>query len=354
MTVPPHLPAPACNVSNHRQWQNIKILLLAVFFGLFAGLTGAAILLGWVWPSGGSVQNLIGASSGNLLSRETLSDNVRAESEDRLGAVYREISTSANLSYLNPDKKIGEAAFISSDGWMALYYPHYDGAYKNWKVVLKNGSVLNVVRAVRDRYSNLIFIKVNPNNPGQQFKVANFSDSLKVSQDLYAYGASAWHHGIVENYLSQASDWPHLDTAPTIVYEVNTKLAPGSWVVDNDGRFVGVVNDNGQVMVSRYIVAILPGILGAQKLAYHTLGLEGWYSAERPIVINGELVNGFAVSKNIFGNTLLKSGDIILQVSGQLANAENLWYNIVNNRSLNLKIWRRGKVIDIVASVKEI
>jgi hypothetical protein len=125
-------------------------------------------------------------------------------------------------------------------------------------------------------------------------------------------------------------------------------------VVDNDGRFVGVVNDNGQVMVSRYIVAILPGILGAQKLAYHTLGLEGWYSAERPIVINGELVNGFAVSKNIFGNTLLKSGDIILQVSGQLANAENLWYNIVNNRSLNLKIWRRGKVIDIVASVKEI
>ncbi|MBI5221405.1 MAG: hypothetical protein HY979_01205, partial [Candidatus Magasanikbacteria bacterium] len=129
MTVPPHIPAPSSNISTHKRWQNIKVLLLAVIFGLFAGFTGAAIMLGWIWPNLGGGESWIGVSNSTISTHDALADNIRAESEDRLGMVYRDVSSNAGLNFLSADKKIGEAVFISSDGWMALYYPNFDGNY---------------------------------------------------------------------------------------------------------------------------------------------------------------------------------------------------------------------------------
>ncbi len=353
MTVPPHIPSPSCNISAHKRWQNIKVLLLAVIFGLFAGFTGAAIMLGWIWPNLGGGENLIGVSDSAISAHDTLLDNVRSESEDRLGLVYRDVSASAGLNFLSADKKIGEAVFISSDGWMALYYPNFDGSYKNWKVLLKNGAYLGVQKVLYDHYTNLVYLKVSALSVGAQFKVANFNDQIKSGQDLFVHTSVNWRHTFFNDYSAQAFVYPHLDTAPSAVLKLNDNFEIGSWVIDGSGKFVGVVISGNNVLPNNYLTTILPTVLSNQKIIYRTLGVNGWFSLEQPIVVGSERLNGFAVAK-IFTAKELRVGDIIIQINGQLVSPDNLWYNIINNQSVKLQVWRKGKLIELVETTKQI
>ncbi len=353
MTIPPHIPAPSCNISTHKQWQNIRVLLLAVIFGLFAGLTGAAIMLGWIWPSIGVGESWIGTSDNLVSSRDTLSDNVRAESEDRLGTVYREVASSGGLNYLSNDKKIGEAVFISSDGWMAMYYPNFDGNYKNWKVLLKNGAYMGVQKALHDSYTNLVYLKVAATQAGAQFKVANFNDQLKSGQDMFIHTSVNWRHSFFNDYSAQAFVYPHLDTAPSIVLKLNDSFETGSWVVDSSGKFVGVMAGGNNVLPNNYLTTVLSTVLSNQKIFYRTLGVSGWFSIEQPIVVGSERLNGFAVSKIISAKEL-KVGDVIMSINGQLVSPDNLWYNINNYQSVKLQVWRKGKLIELVETTKQI
>lgn len=353
MSVAPHIPAPSCNISAHKQWQNIKVLLSAVIFGLFAGLTGAAIMLGWIWPNIGGGENWVGVSENSVSTRDALTDSVRSESEDRLGTVYRDVSTNAGLNFLSADKKIGEAIFISSDGWMALYYPNFDGNYKNWKVLLKNGAYLGVQKVLRDNYTNLVYLKVSTANAGAQFKVANFNDQIKPGQDLFVHTSVNWHHTFFNDYSAQAFVYPHLDSAPSVVLKLNDNFEAGSWVVDSSGKFVGVITSDNNVLPNNYLTTILPMVLSGQKVVYRTLGVSGWFSLEQPIVVGAERLNGFAVVK-VGSAKNLKVGDVITTINGQLVSPDNLWYNIVNNQSVKLQVWRKGKSIELVETIKQI
>ena len=355
MSIPPHIPAPSCDISAHKNWQNIKVILTAVLFGLFAGFTGAAIMLGWVWPNLNIGVNLTSTSGSTFSTRDNLADSVRAESEDRLGVVYRDLTTinTNGLSYLSNDKKIGEAVFISSDGWMALYMPNFDGNYKNWHVSLKNGSVYSVQKALRDSYSNIVFLKISSTQAGAQFKVANFNDELKKQEDLFVHSTVSWKHTFFVDYLNQAFVSPHLDSAPSVFVKTNDAFEKGDWVVDATGKFVGVVSDGALILPSRYISIVLPTVLSDQKINYRTLGVTGWFSTEQPIVVNNENLSGFVVAK-VISATQLKVGDVIVQVNNQVVSMDSLWYNVTNSQSLKLQVWRKGKLIDLLETIKQI
>lgn len=352
MSVPPHIPSPSCNISTHKRWQNIKILLSSVIFGLFAGLTGAAIMLGWIWPNVGSSESWVGVSDSSVAARDSLSDNLRSESEDRLGMVYRDVSASVGLNFLSNDKKIGEAIFISSDGWMALYYPNFDGNSKNWKVLLKNGSYMGVQKVLYDSYTNLVYLKVATPSTGAQFKVANFNDQIKSGQNLFVRTPANWQHTFFNDYSAGFTVFPHLDTAPSVILKLNDEFESGSWVVDSSGKFIGVVTKGNNVLPNGYLTTILPSVLSNQKIIYRTLGVAGWFSAEQPIIVGAERLNGFAVSK-VFSAKDLKIGDVISTVNGQLVSPYNLWYNIVNNQNVKMQVWRKGKLIEVVENTKQ-
>ncbi len=352
-SIPPHLPPPVCNVENHRQWQRIKILLVSVVFGMLAGATGASMMLGWVWPGFGGGDVWFLSKSVNTPPRDLLNAQTRIELTDRMGTVYRDLSTTAGLSFLSPDKKIGEAVFVSSDGWLILYYPTYSGDYKNWRVLLNNGRSFVVQKVLKDNNSNLVYLKINPEQAGSQFKVVNFSDDVNPADDVYVYNKNNWHHALVVNKIIQSPQLPHLDSSPNTAIELNENFDEGDIVVGTQGKIVGVVSGSRYVLPSHYVVNILPGILGSQKITYRTLGVSGWFSAEQPIIVKNEMTAGFAVAKVILENSSLKVGDIILEVNGQIADNENLWYTISSSQNLKLKILRKGKIIEFTQNVLE-
>lgn len=351
--VPPHLPPPVCNIEDHRKWQRIKILLVSVVFGLLAGASGASMLLGWVWPGFGGGDVWISSSSVTNTSRDLLDTRARAELEDRIASVYRDISGTAGLSYLSPDKKIGEAIFVSSDGWLTLYYPNYNGDYKNWRVLLNNGHSFTVQKVLKDTNSNLVYLKITSDQFGAQFKVVNFGDEAKQLEDVYVYSHNSWHHTWITNKIAQSFHLPHLDSAPSTVVELNESFEAGDLVVGTQGKIVGLVSGGRYVLPGQYIANILPGILGMQKVTYRTLGTYGWFSAEQPIIVKNELTAGYAVARVFLDTSNLKAGDVVLEVNGQIADSDNLWYNIISNQNLKLKVLRKGKIIEFTQDVLE-
>jgi len=351
--IPPHLPAPVCNVGDYRKWQRIKMILAATVFGLMAGVTGASIVLGWVWPGFAGGDTWILSRNVSDFTRESIEDRVRIELDDRIGSVYRELSATAGVNYLNKDKKIGEAFFISSDGWMALYYPAFDGSYKNWRVLLKNGSSFVVQKVVRDVNSNLVYLKISPINQSAQFKVVNFGDSVNINEDIFVYNNSSWHHTWVVNKISKAAIVPHLDSAPTLTYEIGNGFNAGNLAVNSQGKVVGVVTQDQYVLPSSYVVGILPSILSVQKVVYPSLGVYGWFSEEQPIIIKNESTVGFVVTRVMSGSNL-KLGDVVLEINGTVVNAGNLWYNIISNQTVKLKVLRKGVVIELEQIIKQI
>ncbi len=349
----PHLPVQSCNIEDHRKWQRIKILLAAAVFGLVAGMTGASIMLGWIWPGYGGGDTWIMSRSVSSVSRDLLSDQVRAELEDRIGIVYHDLSIASGLNYLSQDKKIGEAFFVSSDGWMALYYPGYDGTYKNWRVFLKNGTSYNVQKVLRDTNSNLVYLKIISTEQGAQFKVMSFGD-VKPQADLFVFNGSNWRHSLVVNKIDHSFHLPHIDSAPSTAIEINDNFEVGDIAINTQGKMIGVISEGRFVLPSQYISGILPGILSAQKITYRTLGTQGWFSDEQPIIINNERIFGYAVARIFLDSSKLKAGDVILEINGLVADSDNLWYNIIGNQSVKLKVLRKGKIIEINQDIKQI
>ena len=351
--VPPHLPPPSCSIEEHHKWQRIKVLLVAVVFGLLAGISGASMLVGWVWPGFGGGDSWILSSGVTNTSRDLLDVRTRVEIEDRVASVYRDISGTAGINYLSPDKKIGEAIFVSSDGWLTLYHPTYNGDFKNWRVLLNGGHSYVVQKVLKDTNSNLVYIKINADQSGAQFKVVNFGDESKLLEDVYVYSHNSWYHTWITNKVSQSFRSPHLDSAPSTAIELNESFDEGDLVIGAQGKIVGLVSSGHYVLPGQYIANVLPGILGAQKVTYRTLGVFGWFSQQQPIIVKNELTSGFAVARVFLDKSKLKAGDIILEVNGQIADSENLWYNIISNQNLKLKVLRKGKIIEFTQDVLE-
>jgi len=87
----------------------------------------------------------------------------------------------------------------------------------------------------------------------------------------------------------------------------------------------------------------LPNILSAQTVVYPSLGADGWFSEEQPIVVASSSASGFAVTRVWSAGSKLRKGDIITEINGRVVTADDLWYNITGNTTVRLQINKGGK-----------
>ncbi len=364
MSVPPHLPPPVCNIKAHRNWQRLKILLAAAVFGLVAGLAGASVMLGWIWPGfGGGDTWIISQQNRTALNRVQLEDRVRAEISDRIVGVYSQLDGNAsNVGYVRADNKIGDAIILSSDGWLAMYHKGGVGSYKKWKVMASDGALYDLEKALFDDRTDILFLKISlqkesdRQRSGGQFKVVGFSDKVSVLDEVYVYENNIWQYTWINSVVPGALGTPHVDTAPAWAYMLRYDFAPGSVVVNSQGRIVGIVVDGGYLLPYQFVTRPMAQVLGQQKIVYPTLGVEGWYDFEWPMVVNNERQVGFYVSRLVDKKSILRVGDIIVEIDGKLigsavGTSEDLWYNLDGKNNTRLKILRAGKSLEITANI---
>lgn len=351
MAYPPHLPAPSCNVATHRKWQRIKILLAAAVFGLVAGLSGAAIMLGWIWPGwGGGDDWMVSRVNNSWLTHTQLEDRVRLEMVDRVAAVYTRVSSLHGVGYFSNDDKIGEAMVVTSDGWLVMRHSGSISGYKSWQVLF-NDEVYKITNILADQNAGLVYFKLAENKQvagrdGAQFKIVSFDNNLThVGDEVYVLQNGGWQYAIVKQLLTKAVSLPHADSAPVARYSLNINVESGEIVIDKSGKVIGVVTDNGLVLPAQYISRVLAGVLEKKIVFYPSFGLEGWFNFEQPIVVGTESLKGFLVTKGSSGD--VRVGDVITEINGQIVNEENLWYNLNATSVARVKIFRIGKILEV-------
>lgn len=347
-SVPPHLPPPVCDIDKHKQWQRLKIIFAAAGMGLLAGLSGAAMTIGWIWPLLGDGDTWATSRAGSSASGAKLEERVFKERVvGRIVGVYSGVSAMGMANFFDAQQKIGDAMVIGSDGWLAMYYSGYIGNFKKWQVLANNGSVYKLDKAIVDPASGLIFLKVIIKDGSTiADRVMDLNYTVNPGDRVLVYQKDNWYGGAI-GFREVTSISPvHIDTAPVVFYSLEGAFNVGSIVVNEQGKVAGVVAKNNLLLPNVYLSRILPSVLNQERVIYPSLGVDGWYSGERPIILKEEKVNGFLVSR-VWGKfSPLRRGDVILEINGQVFDPDILWYNI-SNKTVKLKVWRSGAIFEI-------
>lgn len=343
---PPHLPVKTENPDTQRFIQRLKFLLFIVTISVLAGASGASMMLGWIWPRFAEGDMWIASYTRPGLSRAQLENLIREETADRLVSVHRGSVAVGEVNYFN--KKIGDGIMLSSDGWLAIYQPEYDGIYKNIYVVGNGGNVYQAASATWDKYSGMLYLKVKDD----QFKVVEFVDENASFEDIFVWQDSNWYHGTVLHPVLHYKI-SHIDSAPVRQYALDSVFQSGQVAINNQGRVAGFITKDSTLLPAQNIARILPKILNKQGLSYPSLGVEGWFSDEQTIFINTsqsdekERAEGFFVSSVWSSASVLRKGDLIIELNGRIVTVDNLWYIISSAQTVKAKIIRGGKIIEL-------
>ncbi|TAN33841.1 serine protease [Patescibacteria group bacterium] len=348
---PPHLPPPACDVARHKKWLRVKVMLLAAIFGLFAGVTGAAIVLGWIWPGWAEGDTWFGGASRPSGSRGALEERVRHEMSSRIISVYKKTSRFAGVDFLAQEDFLGSAIAVSSDGWLALYLPRYDGV-KTFTALTGAGRILKIEKYLYDRHAEILYLKAKNS---EQFKVVIFEERAAPGDDAFVFDGD-WRRTTIGR-AAWSSQLPRLDSAPARFFTLSDSgIVAGRVAANSQGRIIGLTMENSRLLPSEYITRLLAAVLGRGVVEYPTLGVEGWFSDERPLLAGANRTNGFLVVRLLDGASapvraregILAKGDIILEIDGRVVDSGNLWYNIVDKSRIKLKILRQEKEMEMM------
>lgn len=350
---PPHLPPPSSNLKSHRQFERLKIILVATFFGLLSGLSGAAILLGWIWPLSGVSDNFFLSRLSSGIPREQLQNRAQIKIADEIFTIYQKSATLGKAHYFSESDKVADAVMGVTSGWLVAKVSSYDGFTKDWAVVAENGSLYSISRGLYDNRAGLLYLSISrPSVVNQQFKVVNFNADVKQNDEVFVYQDGQWHSTLILGPGLGFAD-SHLDSASMPTYNLADRFRSGSIVIDADGNMVGFVNDRSAVLALQNEDYFLNGIENKKQLVYRSLGVEGWYTDEKMLVINEEKLTGFIVTKVSGNKQFFQKGDIILSVNGRSADRTNLWENL-SAAKVRVSIWRAGKIIEYQVDVVEL
>ena len=356
---PPHLPNPSCDVKQHERWLRVKLMIIVAIFGLLAGITGASMALGWIWPGYGGGDTWIVSQNRTLASRGNLEAVIYQESAEKIFTVYRDFTKIESLSYLSAENRLGEAAAISSDGWMVMYVAKNISTVGSakWRVLGEDGVIYSVQKTLFDPYTRLMYFQVaaeagkdEAKGTVRQFKVSSFLENISSFEEVYVRENNDWRYSRTLSGRPRVFGDTRLDAAINHAYSMEGEFAAGTVAINNRGRVVGFVMENNLLLPSVAVTRIMPGVLGREAIEYPSLGAVGWFTADQPAVYNSTTLHGFIVDRVWSKKTKLRRGDVIEEINGQIVDGETLWYNIGDSQA-SLTIWRAGKIFDLPAEI---
>lgn len=355
---PPHLPPPTCDVERHRQWERVKFLLVATFFGLAAGISGAAVLLGWIWPNFNDGINWLIARSPLATTRADLQISVETKMRDKIFAVYKKETIVGGAAYFSPSDKVGDAVVAVNSGWILMRLPTLDVRTKDWVVVANDGTLFHFGKTLVDKRAGILYALLTPVDDvaarsQEQFRVTTFNTTISNYDALYIFQDNQWLPATNYGLVPRINNDHHLDSVHGDVFNLNNSFKNDSIVIDGQGNLVGFVIDSTTVLPVWSAGNFLNGISERQKIIYPSLGVEGWYSSEKILVVDNEKISGFIVDVVSGNKTQFQRGDIISAVNGRPLTADSLWYTTVGD-TLRVQVLRSGKLIELLVPLIQI
>lgn len=341
---PPHLPPPSSSLNKHRQWERVKIAIYASLFGVVSGFAGAAIMLGWIIPNiGDTAQQFIAKTQSE--SRDVIAVRSEQKIADKIYSIYQKSTSAGDARYFSDADKIGDGIMGVTSGWLVAYLPKFSAPDKNWLAVSPDGGMFSIGSYLFDKRTGFAFFKISPlqKNYDAQFKVVTFSGGLERYDRIYVLDGGRWQSTVNLGLVHGNMD-THLDSVYPLLYNISDSFKDGSVAVNSSGDVIGFVSGRTAILPLASADYYLNGIDQKSEITYPSLGVEGWFSDEKMIVLGNEKVTGFLVTKVNGNRAHFVKSDIILEVNGRPADWFALW-NAVQGDTVSVTLWRNGKSI---------
>ncbi len=315
---PPHLPPPSSSLEWRRLKDRLKIIIVASLVGLLSGAVGAIVAFSWWWPLYPGGGNIALYSRGPAVGG--VDDATRRQIEEHVVSIYKKLSTTSAGNFLSSNDWVGEGAVVGSDGWIALALAR-ERPTAGWRLLLANGSLYGIERFVADERSGVLYVKagllpgVSMGSAGE-WRPFPLAVNIDAPVSVVMVAKASWRSNLIDEEITGAVALPTLDSAPRELYRLNEPTVPGSLVVTPSGQLAGLARPDGLVIAAGAIELVLPTVLSRAIIQYPTLGVEGWFDDEQPLIIAGKRVRGFVVTRVIRQPSKLQRGDIIEEING--------------------------------------
>jgi len=322
----PHLPPKTCRIDTYYRLQNIRWILLFALLAFLAGICAAIITGVWILPSNENNNVWFG----NNIDARTISYNSPdpffiKQTEQRFFTIYDKRKKTAEKIY-SAESFIGQAVIISSDGWAAAYVPNYFfGWEKNWEIVDYQNNIFSVDKVVLDAFSQVLYFKIET----QGSRVVSFPtwDKLQMGAFVWTVTEEKWQENYIKENNRIKTDKSFYIWDQQYHYSLVKTVSPGSLLIDEQGNFIGFVDDNGLLVAGWLVEQQVNNLLSKGVLGYNNVNWKG--HLVKIIKDNGASINGFYLnSVGTKSVTALKAGDVILKINGKNIEASSITENI--------------------------
>jgi S1-C subfamily serine protease len=327
----------------------VSTVIVSVFFGLAAGVTGMLVVIAYVVPTsmfGGSASPLVGgkAVTDKRVDEAPLPAALAATRSSAIFYVAKPVAAGTFAAAYVPEEAVGAGAVLTSDGWLmshAAVLVRPKGAKPLVAVI--GTKAYPVADVIRDPYSDVVFTKIDAAN----LPVTAFGEgrALQPGESAFAFDAAG---GLRRLAVIAFDDLPAADVASLVrssermqkVLRVSgaSGVPTGAMILNRQGEVVGILDgkdgDDAVAVPLESVSRMIGGVLREKRVSRPSLGLR-YVDLSRLIGASSDLPRrGALVSASVDGKTPavdrrgpadlvgIAAGDVITAVAGQEVSAK--------------------------------
>jgi serine protease Do len=296
------------------------------------------------------------------------------DGEMRYSEVYDHCAPSVvgvYTSFVGRTIEIGTGVIISADG-IVLTCDHLLNGAENIDILFSDGTGASASVVARDNVSDLALIQFN--SAGRTVIPAEFGDTVKVGDTLLLLGNPINRTlMLTDGLLSGKSDSANVNGYPMKVLMTNAQIEDGhsgAPLLNLYGQVVGIANSRLRISGSGTGSSVISFALPVEtvKVVVDDL-IEFGHISGRPSVGAqlGDIQSGYAAFmslpqgaavESVFDEiSLLRSGDIIVEVNGVETHSVAELMSIVNDYAvgdeITVTVWRNRELFEVTLTLVE-
>lgn len=346
----PHLPPKTCSIKTRQTMKTLPWIIGMMVISILSGLVTALAVVTWFYPQLVTNTTFYGGvreAQENVVVDATLERFVT----DRVVRLY-DISKKINNTYYPADAYIGDALLLSSDGWVVLYDP--TGSFATparWEAIDSQGIVSAIETIVIDPNEPFTYMKLE----GEGYRVTSFYQwSNPVDEALlWAVDEGSWVPVQTDGLEQLVLNNNVAITDRTVAYKLDRAVAPGTYLLDASGNFVGFSDEDGYLLPSWLVERQVGALLANGQIDSFALPYAGTVVASSVVDGSIEPLVGFYVftSPTQPSSSTIGVGDLIVRIQNQPFTAETLPFVIATAPSeMQVTVMRKNSDIDIIVT----
>jgi len=370
-------------------WRPVVIIFLIILAGFVAGI-GGELFTRYYLANNSFFSDLYFTEQANVGQKEIVIneprkvvveqnlriDQIKNDVQPILAGIYRKKTATKNAldSAFLPTDYLGEAAVLTSDGWL-ISTQNTNVAAKYSVIVTNTKRIYEIEKVVTDTVTGIVFIKINVQN----LPVIKISDNANITNGanviLYNNNSDKIELAQILNkrYKNMDDKYDYvystqiLDRLILLDKDFNPSYR-GTAVFDFQGNVIGLVKSDNLVIPISYIKPIISNVLKDEKIQRPYLGLNyiniaevyGLSETQTQNQQKGALIWNNAAGKSIASDSplfnKLTKGDIITKIENQNIDKDNnlndilLEYKI--GQEVKIKYFRDGQEGELSVIIK--